>query len=160
MKYKELLIFILVTLMVAIIGIFFHFEKSNIWSFFEVIDTSTAVALSVLAFLAYKKYIKEEDEIELKIAIYQKDRYDKPIKIIDFSEIAGNKIKILRKEVSRGEILGLLGMFQKDTGKRYTLSDNVLILLLLDELKQIQKGNKKECIIPILQKDYELHFKL
>ena len=160
MKYKELLIFILVTLMVAIIGIFFHFEKSNIWSFFEVIDTSTAVALSVLAFLAYKEYIKEEDEIELKIAIYQKDRYDKPIKIIDFSEIAGNKIKILRKEVSRGEILGLLGMFQKDTGKRYTLSDNVLILLLLDELKKIQKGDKNECIIPILKKDYELHFKL
>jgi len=160
MKYKELLIFILVTLMVAIIGVFFHFEKSNIWSFFEVIDTSTAVALSVLAFLAYKEYIKEEDEIELKIAIYQKDRYNEPIKIIDFSEIAGNKIKILRKEVSRGEILGLLGMFQKNSGKRYNLSDNKLILFLLDELKQIQKGNKNECIIPILQKDYELHFKL
>jgi len=159
-KYKELFIFILVTLIVAIIGIFFHFDKNNIWSFFEVIDTSTAVALSVLAFLAYKEYIKEEDEIELKIAIYQKNRYDEPIKIIDFSEIAGNKIKILRKEVSRGEILGLLGMFQKNSGKRYNLSDNKLILFLLDELKQIQKGDKSECIIPILQIDYDQHFKL
>jgi len=51
-------------------------------------------------------------------------------------------------------------MFQKDIGKRYTLLDNVLILLLLDELKKIQKGDKNDCIIPILQKDYELHFKL
>jgi len=64
-KYKELIIFVLVTVIVAIVGMFFHFKKSNIWSFFEVIDTSTAVALSVLAFLAYKEYIKEEDEIEL-----------------------------------------------------------------------------------------------
>jgi len=97
-KYKELIIFVLVTLIVAIFGMFFHFNKTNIWSFFEVIDTSTAVDLSVLAFLAYKEYIKEEDEIELKIAIYQKDIYNEPIKIMDFSEIAGNKIKTLRKE--------------------------------------------------------------
>jgi len=157
-KYKELLIFILITLIVAIIGIFFHFEKVNIWSVVEVIDTSTAVALSVLAFLAYKEYIKEEDEIELKVAIYKKDEYNKPLKIIDFSEISGSKVKILRKEISRSEILGLLGMFQKDTGKRYTLSDNVLILLLLDELKKIQKGDKNECIIPILKRDYDEFF--
>lgn len=139
---------------IFIIGIFKH--TNDLWTFFESFDT--AIALAILALIACNEYAKNEDEIELKIAAYEKGKYDKAKEIFDFCILAGDKVKILRKEVTRGEILGLLGMFQKDTGNRYNLSDNKLILILLDEVKKVQKAKKNECIILILKDDYDKYF--
>ena len=155
-KYKELIWFVVLSTLILIIGIIKH--TSDLWSFLESIDTATAIALSVLAFLAYKEYGKNEDEIELKIAVYERNNYKQPIKIVDFKDIAGDNIRILRKEVSRGEILGLLGMFQKDTPKRYSMSDNKLILKFLDNLKKVQKAESDILLIPLLKEDFEKYF--
>ena len=155
-RYKELIWFIILTIVILIIGFITHI--TDLWSFFESIDTATAIALAVLAFMAYKEYGKNEDEIELKIAIYEKGEYFTPIKIVDFKEIAGDKIKILRKEVSRGEILGLLGMLQKDTPKRYSMSDKKLIIKFLNNLKEVQKAESNVLLIPLLKEDFEKYF--
>ena len=164
-KYKNLIVFVVLTIIFFLIGAFanYYFNSSkllvnNFWTDLTILDTATAIALAILAFSAYLEYAKNEDDIELKIAIYEKGKYDKAKEIIDFRILAGDKIKILRKEVTRGEILGLLGMFQKNTGNRYNLSDNKLILILLDEVKKVQKAKKNECIIPILKEDYDKYF--
>jgi len=162
--HNKLNIFLFFTSIFLIIGSFYTFFTKNefiedLWNILTVLDTSTAIALAILAYMAYKEYMKNEDEIELKIAIYKKGNYEKAIKIKDFIEIASSKVKVLRKDINRAEILGLLGMFQKNTEKRYNLSDNKLILLLLKELKEVQIGKKNECIIPILEEDYIKYFK-
>lgn len=155
-KYKELIWFCILTFIILFIGLIKH--TTDLWSFLESIDTATAIALAVLAFMAYKEYGKNEDEIELKMAIYEKNNYSTPIKIVDFEEISGDKIKILRKEVSRGEILGLLGMLQKDTPRRYSMSDNRLIVKFLNNLKEVQKAKSNVLLIPMLKEDFEKYF--
>ena len=158
-KYKNLFIFVILTFILFIIGFFATFNLTKIskviWHIFTILDTSTAIALAVLAFSAYLEYARGEDEIELKIAIYEKGRYDKPLEIKDFKEIADDKVKILRKEVDRSEIMGILGMFQRDMKTRFEMNDNKLKIMFLRNLKEIQKGKGDVLIIPVIKGDYE-----
>jgi len=114
----------------------------GIWDFWGVLDTSSAVALALLAFFAYYNYTKEDDVIKI------------------YFEINRNKIdsnlSLLRKEFSRSEILGLLGMIQKDQEKRFKLAyfQNPEIL---KAIQKIQKGEGKEFTIK-LQEDEKRYF--
>ncbi len=114
----------------------------GIWDFWGVLDTSSAVALALLAFFAYYNYTKEDDVIKI------------------YFEINGDKIdsnlSLLRKEFSRSEILGLLGMIQKDQEKRFKLAyfQNPEIL---KAIQKIQKGEGKEFTIK-LQEDEKRYF--
>ena len=160
-KYKPLLVFIILTIIFFFIGAFGiyvfnspEFLVNKLWTDLTILDTATAIALAVLAFNAYIEYAKNEDEIELKIGIYEKGKYKKPL-IKDFSEIAGDKVKVLRKEVNRSEIMGILGMFQRDMKTRFEMNDNKLKIMFLKNLKEIQKGKDNVLIIPIIKEDYE-----
>lgn len=106
----------------------------HIWDIWGVIDTSSAVALALLAAVAYYEYIKGDDVIKIYFQTGNKK--------ID------TKLSLLRKEFSRSELLGLLGMVQKDQKERYKLAyfQNPEIL---KEIQKIQKGDGKEFIIKI-----------
>ena len=60
-KYKLLSLF-WVLIFIGVPGRLIFGEDSLFWSIWGVLDTSSAVALAVLAFLAYKEIIKEDDE--------------------------------------------------------------------------------------------------
>ena len=160
-KYKPLFIFIILTIIVFLIGAFgtYAFTSSKMlinkfWIDLTILDTATAIALAVLAFMTYMEYARNEDEIELKVAIYENSKSNSPT-IKDFTEIAGNRVKVLRKEVNRSEIMGILGMFQRDMKTRFEMKDNKLKVLFLNNLKKIQKGKGNILIIPVLKEDYE-----
>jgi len=160
-KYKPLFIFIILTIIFFLIGAFgtYAFTSSKMlinkfWIDLTILDTATAIALAVLAFMTYMEYARNEDEIELKVAIYDDAKSNSP-EIKDFYEIAGNKVKVLRKEVNRSEIMGILGMFQRDMKTRFEMKDNKLKILFLENLKKIQKGEGNILIIPVLKEDYE-----
>ena len=138
-KYKLLSIF-LTLIFIGIIGRLIFGDDSIFWSIWGVLDTSSAVALAVLAFLAYKDIIKEEDEIEIIFSID--------------GNLRSSGLKLLRKDCTRGEIIGVLGMMQKDTAKRFKMTPYEL-KNLLDEIKKVQKENKNTIIINMNKDEFE-----
>ena len=134
---KPLIIFIILLIVGVIIRYIFG-EKSQIWIFWGVLDTSSAVALALLAFLAYKDMLKDENEIEL---FFKVDNKEYPL-----------NLKLLRKDCNRREIIGLLGMLQRKTDKRFRYNPAYLNLLL-QELNKVQKGKGKKLLIPIDKKE-------
>jgi len=136
---KPLFIFLIFILIGLSIRYFFG-EESKIWEFWGVLDTSSAVALAILAFLAYKNMIKEEDTIPIFFNI-------------DGKEIDTN-LSLLRKNCTRGEIVGVLGMMQKDTKKRFSFSTKELPVFL-KHIQDIQKGKEDKVIINMTKEEFE-----
>jgi len=141
MKYLKspLAIFLAVLISGLFIRYFFG-ENSAVWSFWSVLDTSSAVALAVMAFFAYKNMLRDEDEIELYFKVQNKTY---PI-----------NLKLLRKDCTRGEILGLLGQLQRKTTNRFHFNPKNL-KSFLQEINKVQKGKEKKLFIPIEQQEFE-----
>jgi len=115
-------------------------EDSSLWKLLSVLDTSSAIALAVLAFFGYLEFIRSEQTIK----IY----FECDGKHID------TKLSTLRKDCTRGEILGILGMIQKDPKKRfeinYSKSPDMLTIL-----QEVQKGTQDKFIIPVSTEELE-----
>jgi uncharacterized protein (UPF0333 family) len=160
-KYKNLVIFVIITFIIMFIAFYIGLSKisgvkSWFWGFILALDTSTAIALAVLAFSAYMEYAKGEDEIKLKFEVL-----DEKGNILFIKDIkSDNKdITILRKNLSRAEILGVMGMIQKTSTEKFEI-DNKTQIKLLKRINEIQKGNKKEFLIPVLKENYDEYFNL
>ncbi len=129
-RYLPLIIFVGITL----IGLLISYYFESVWEFWANLDSAFAVALGVLAFMGYLEYIKSEDEIKI------------------YFETNGRKIdtglSILRKDCTRREVLGILGMIQKDPKERFNIK-YMKNKELLKRLHAIQKGNGLELIIPL-----------
>ena len=128
---------------IVLFGIFTRYilgENSFLWEVFGVLDTASAVALSVLALFGYIEYAKSED----KIKIYFKVDNEKPI---------DTNLSILRKNFSRSELLGLLGMIQKDAKGRFDITYS-RDKSMLDALHTVQKGDNHSFIVPVSEKEF------
>ena len=104
------------------------------WDIWMAVDSATAVALSVLAFLGYLEYIRSEDEIDIVF------------------DVEGQRKKtglsILRKDCTRSELMGILGMIRKN------MRENLDITYMKDpqmlkNLYTVQKGTSKQFVIPL-----------
>ena len=116
------------------------FVSDTVWEWFGVFDTSSAVALAVLAFYGYYEFIKNDHPIK----IY----FDLESKSIDTG------LSILRKNFTRGELLGVLGMIQKDTKTRFEI-ESLKDISILKRLQEIQTSKEKEFHIVITQRELE-----
>ena len=125
-RYKVLTVF----MGVGILGLLIRYvtgEQSWLWNFWGAIDIAFAVALGVMAFLAYMAFIKSENEIKIYFKVE--------------NELKDTGLSLLRKDCTRGEILGILGMMQRTTKERFSF-DSKELPLLLKEVQEVQKGNK------------------
>jgi len=138
-RYKLLSLF-LALIFIGVVGRLIFGEDSLFWTIWGVLDTSSAVALAVLAFFAYRDLVKEEDDIKLFFSVSGK--------LID------TNIRLLRKDCTRGEIVGVLGMMQKDTGKRFKITPKEL-RHLLGEIRRVQKEGKDRVVINMSQDEFE-----
>ncbi len=135
-KFKTPLTIYVLIIIIGLLAFYFTStdNKDNLWNWFGAFDTSSAVAVAILAIFVYYEYIKQDETI--KIYFLEDD------KKIDTG------LSLLRKEFSRSEILGLLGMIKKDPENRFKLSyfQNPYIL---KDIQNIQKGKGKEFIIKV-----------
>ena len=106
--------------------------ESWLWGLWESIDVAFAVALGLMAFLAYRDFIKSEDEIKLYFKIQ--------------STLEDTGLSLLRKDCTRSELLGVLGMIQKETTQRYSIA-YMKNRELLQSLHRIQKGEEDRLVI-------------
>ncbi|MCF6201100.1 MAG: hypothetical protein L3J42_03065 [Hydrogenimonas sp.] len=132
-------IFVLLT----IVGLAIRYglgADSALWSFWSNLDISFAVALGVLAFLAYRDMLHDEDEVRL------------------FFDVEGRKVDtglcLLRKDCTRSEIIGVLGMMQRRTKERFAY-DAKHLRGLLNELNRVQKGKESRLYIPLSKEEFE-----
>ena len=141
-KYKLIIMFIVITFIV--LGVDFSVAENNFWyKLAQHIDNSTAIALAVLALFAYIEYAKGEDEIPI-------------IFLVDGKEIDTN-FKLLRKSVTRSEILGILGMIQKSSTGRYDIK-NDMAYMLMENIAEVQKGKKDKIYINMTKELYDKYF--
>jgi len=125
-RYQVLILFIALW----IVGLFLRYvvgEQSFLWHLWGTVDIAFAVSMGVMAFLAYLEFIKAEDEIKIYFKVEGK-RYE-------------TGLSLLRKDCTRGEILGVLGMMQRTTKERFSF-DSKELPILLKEVQEVQKGNK------------------
>ncbi len=151
-KYKPLILFGVITVILTLIGVCSDFCSIGkpikpIWDFASIADTATAIALAVLAAIAYFEYAKGEDEIKIYLDVE--------------GEKKDTQLRLLRKDVSRSEILGLLGMIQNKNSGRFENSkfrNKEILLEFLKNIMEVQKGNRDEIVVPISKEDFEKYF--
>jgi len=116
---KMLIFYVSVIFIGAIVANFFP----AVWQWFGILDTASAVALAILAFFGYLEFVRSEDAIKI---FFDTD-----------GEVVDTKLSILRKNFTRGELMGVLGMIQKDSKKRFEIQ-SLKEISILQRLQQIQ----------------------
>ncbi len=147
MKFFEKYLVLIVFVGLTIVGIVVRFvggDSSWLWDLWGIIDISFAVSLGVLAFLAYRELIRSEDEIKIYF-------------LVDTQEI-DTELTILRKDFTRGELMGVLGMIQADPKQRYVI-DELSDRQILSKIHAIQKGKDLRFVLTVNAKELE-QFKL
>ncbi len=135
-RWQVLIVFILM----IVLGMIVYAEDTwiSVWKVWEALDVASAIALSVMAFMAYIEYAKNEDEIDIVFDVEGTQTY--------------TKLSILRKHFTRSEVLGILGMVQKNPKERFDLKCTKT-KVFLSELHQIQKGSDKVFVLPISEEE-------
>jgi len=139
-KYWLLCLFIAITVLGVLIYGFLG-EDSLSWKYWGALDSSSAVALGILAFFAYKDLAKEQDIIRLYFNVKDKKKVD-------------TGLSVLRKDCTRSEIIGILGMMQTITEKRFNYN-TIHLKELLQEVNRVQRGKQKEFYIPVTKEEFE-----
>jgi len=128
---------------VTILGLLLKYttnEDSFIWELWSTVDVSLAVSLGVMAFLGYREYISLEDEISI---YFEREGIE-----IDTG------LTILRKNFTRGELMGILGMIQQDQQAKYSLA-YLKNKEILHFIHAIQKGEKSRFVLPLSDTEIE-----
>jgi len=139
--YWALWLFVGLTLTGVVLRYLFG-RESGVWEFWSAVDVAFAVALGILAFFAYREMVRGEDEVRL------------------FFDVAGAKepidtgLSLLRRNCSRGEVIGVVGMMQQKTEKRFVYKPAHL-KELLEEINRVQKGTEEQLLIPIDEEEFE-----
>lgn len=132
---------LIIYLLIVYAGVIAHYMKID-WleEFYGALDVGAAVALAVFAMWGYAEYSKQEQSI----AIY--------FQVEELKKKTG--LSLLRKNCTRSELLGVLGMIQKDPKNRFEIA-SMKKVLFLDTLAHIQKGSAKELYIILTQSELE-----
>ena len=137
-KYMVLIILGIVTLIGFVIRYALG-EHSSLWQLWGVIDVSFSVALGLLAYAGYSKYLRSEDTILIRFKLPDG-------KYIDTG------LSVLRKDFNRQEILGLIGMIRKNPKIQFDI-DATKNPKFLQSIQQIQKGKEKTFDIDISEEE-------
>ena len=141
-KVYERYFVIIVPFIVWVVGMLIYYiagKESSIWELWETIDVALAVALGLMAFLAYKDFISSEDEIKLYFKINENKK--------------DTGLRLLRKNFTRSEILGVLGMIQKDPKDRFNIK-YMKNKKFLEDLNKLQKGNDKKFVLLMTEEEF------
>lgn len=128
-------VIILPTIAIIIGGIYYYSTyDGNLWHIMSGVDTATSIPLAILAFFGTMEYFRHDDEIKILFQT-EKGNY----------RIDGH---VLRKNCTRSEVLGILGMYRTNVKKQiyFTIEQNKKNLKAIQE---IQNGKDKELMLEI-----------
>lgn len=131
----------LIYLTVVLLGIVAHYG-SIAWleEFYGALDVAAAVALAFFALWGYMEYSRQEESVAIVFLVA--------------NEKKKTGLSLLRKNCTRSELLGVLGMIQKDPKARFEIV-SMKRKAFLDTLARIQKESDTELCIAITQSELE-----
>jgi len=138
-RYQVLILFVGITF----VGWLIHFlsDANGTWlKVWGALDVSFAVAMGVIAFLAYWEFIKAEEEIKIYFDVE--------------GALHDTGLSLLRRDCTRSEINGILTMPLKD-GLRFHELRYMKNRELLQTLQAIQKGKENRLVMPMSAKEFE-----
>jgi hypothetical protein len=138
-RYKVLILFLGIT----VFGLLIHTVTRSDGTWLKVwgaLDVSFAVAMGVIAFLAYLEFIQAEDEIKIYFEVK--------------GTLHDTHLSLLRKDCTRSEINGILTMPLKE-GVRFHELKYMKNRELLQDLHAIQKGKKSKFVMPMSAVEFE-----
>ena len=138
-RYLVLIVFIGVWVLGLIIR-YVAGKSSWLWDFWSTVDVAFAVALGLMAFLAYREFIKAEDEIKIYFEVD--------------GDLKETGLSLLRRDCTRSEINGILTMPLKN-GVRFHNLKYMKNRELLQDLHAIQKGKKDRVVMPMSAVEFE-----
>ena len=142
-KHKNSIVFVLIS-MIGLLS-YLYDNESIIWQFITIVGVATTLSLAVLAFMTYLDYAKGEDIVKVYFQFPNK------------SKSAGKiytKLYTKRKHFTRGEVMGLLRMIQKNQGQ-FKIKDFNENTEILKRFNDIQNGISNELIIITTKKEQE-----
>ena len=139
-RYLPLIVYIGLTI-AGIIVRYTYILQNSLWDAWSAFDTASGVALAILAAMAYRDMIRDEDEIDLLFDV-------------DMKRQIKTGLCLLRKDCTRGEVIGALEMLQRKTEKPFHY-DARLLHELLNRINKIQKGKDTHLLIPIDSEEFE-----
>lgn len=120
-------------LLVVAIGLVAHYGGiAWLEELYGALDVAAAVALAIFALWGYREYGRLEESVTIYFEVIE--------------QRINTRLSLLRKDCTRGEVLGVLGMIQKDPKTRFEIW-SMKKAAFLDTLAHIQKGKAKELII-------------
>ena len=119
-------------------------ESSTLWGIWSAIDVSFAVVLGILAYIAYSDIVRAEDQVRLVFNIDNTKKVD-------------TGLCLLRKNCTRGEIIGVLKMMKRKSKEFHY--DASHLHDLLQEINHVQTSNNQKLYIIINQEEFN-QFKL
>lgn len=124
-------------LLVVIVGLVAHYGGIQ-WleDFYGALDVAAAVALAMFALWGYQEYGRQEESVKIMFEVN--------------GELKETNLSLLRKNCTRSEVLGVLGMIQKDSKTRFEIG-SMKKVAFIKTLADIQKGKVKELVICLTQ---------
>ena len=126
---------------------FIDWFSGSWWTFFDAIITIGTLVVVLNSYYKNTGELKKQNE-EIKIYFQIKETKEK----ID------TKLKIIRKHFTRGELLGVLGMIQNNSGNRFNLEE-LKNRDFLDEIIDVQNGEDDKITIFLSREEYNTYFK-
>lgn len=95
--------------------------------------------------------------VTMLAVFYNQYRQNQKIQIyflLDGKEIFLDNISIIRKHITRSEILGMLGVIQKNSKERYNI-DYLSESKFFEDLYEIQRGGSQKLVIKVSADEFE-----
>lgn len=126
-------------LTVVLLGLMAHYG-GIIWleEFYGALDVAAAVALAFFALWGYMEYSRQEESVAISFLVA--------------NEKKKTGLSLLRKNCTRSELLGVLGMIQKDPKTRFEIA-SMKKAAFLDTLARIQKESDTNLYITLTESE-------
>ncbi len=131
-KYKDNIYLVILALGFALLGVSFVVPNSSVWQSLIISIAANLITLAVFSFFIVEKLLDNQSQRERAIALQDIEVY---LLNTDTHELFLLEFALKRGELSRGEIVGRIGMVLKDTTTRY----NIEYMKKVDFLEQINQ---------------------
>jgi hypothetical protein len=142
-KYKDNIYLVILALGFALLGVSFVVPNGSVWQSTLISIAANLITLAVFSFFIVEKLLDNQSQREKAIALQDIEVF---LLNTDTDELFLLEFALKRGELSRGEIVGRIGMAMKDTTARYNI-EYLKKINFLEQVNQILEDDKRQQLI-------------
>jgi hypothetical protein len=142
-KYKDNIYLVILALGFALLGVSFVVPNGSVWQSTIISIAANLITLAVFSFFIIEKLLDNQSQRERAIALQDIEVF---LLNTDTHELFLLEFALKRGELSRGEIVGRIGMVLKDTTTRYNI-EYMKKVDFLEQINQILADDQRQKLI-------------